>query len=252
MRDWRTAAKLGGLLALAWPLAAQQSIPVVRLECPSSAEPKQQPRLALVLASQHSSPIAGRLALAFTSSAAAPADDPAVQFSAGGRTAIVSLAAGDTRAELAFQSGTVAGTIRVTATLESGGVDVTPSPTPACSVALPARLPAITEVQVEPTATGFNVYVTGYSTPRQVTEARYRFVPKAGYQWAPIEVIIPAETLGPRFTDWYRSGTSAQFGSQFTLLQPFTADQNMHSIGSVYVSLRNQEGLSQEYSASFP
>jgi hypothetical protein len=85
-----------------------------------------------------------------------------------------------------------------------------------------------------------------------VLEARYRFLPQSGYQWDPIEVILPQETLSQKFTDWFRNPTSTQFGSQFTLLQPFTSDQNVHSIGTVYVTLRNQDGTSKEVSAGFP
>ena len=247
-----TIASLGCLLGLVSPLAAQQTIPTVRMECPASVEPAQQPRVALVLAGPYSDPIAGRLTLTFSHTAVNAGDDPAIQFSSGGRTATFTVAAGSTRAEFTLQSGTVAGSIRLTATLEAGGVSVTPSPPPACSIAVPRSAPVITEVVVERTGTGFNVFVTGYSTPRQVLEARYRFLPKAGYTWAPIEVVIPQETLSARFTTWFRGGASTQFGSQFTLRQPFTVGQYVQSIGSVYVTLRNQEGLSAEQSATFP
>lgn len=243
-------------LALAWLIlagtaCAQQSPPAARMECPATAEPTQQPTVALVLAGAYPNAVTGRLTLAFTHSADTPGDDPAIQFAGGARTTTVSIPAGSTRAEAALQSGTVAGAIRITAALEAAGADVTPSPPPACTITVPRRAPAVTQVRVEYTATGFSLYVTGYSTPRQVLEARFRFLPKPGYKWAPIEVVIPPETLSARFINWYWGGSAAQYGSQFTLLQPFTADQNMHSIGSVYVSLRNQEGTSPEYSEGF-
>lgn len=252
MRPTGKTVRVAYLLALGVPLGAQQSIPAVRLECPATVEPAQQPRVALALASAHTAPISGRLTLVFSNAAVNAADDPAIQFSSGGRTASVTLPAGSTRAEAALQSGTVAGTIRLTAALEAQGADVTPSPPPACSIDIARAAPVITEVRVEWTGTGFNVHVTGYSTPRQVLESRFRFLPKPGYQWDPIEAILPQETLSPKFTDWFRNPTSTQFGSQFTLLQPFSSDQNVHSIGTVYVTLRNQEGLSREVSASFP
>lgn len=249
MRAGRAGIVLGCLPAL---LAAQQSIPAARMECPATADPKQQPAVALVLASGHSAPLSVRLTLAFSHNAVNPADDPAIQFSAGGRTASLTLAAGGTRAEAALQSGAVAGTIRVTAALEAGGVNVTPAPAPACAITIPRAAPVVTDIRIERTATGFNLLVTGYSSPRQVLESRYRFTPKPAYQWQLIEVVIPPETLSARFTDWFRGGSSAQFGSQFTMLQPFTSDQNVHTLGTVYVILRNLEGLSKEVSASFP
>ncbi len=247
----RAARALVTLGCLAAPLGAQLRIPA-RMECPASVEPAQQPRVALVLDSPQAATVSGRLALTFAHNAVNGADDPAVQFSGGGRTASFTLAAGRVRAEAALQSGTVAGTIRITATLEAAGAEVTPSPAPACAITLARAAPAITEVRVERTGNGFNLYVTGYATPRQVLEARYRFLPKSGYEWQPIEVVLPQETLSSKFTDWFRSGSSAQFGSQFTLLQPFTADQNAYTIGSAVVTLRNAEGLSAEKSATFP
>lgn len=248
MRAARAILTLGCLAA---PLGAQPRIPA-RMECPASTEPAQQPRVALVLESPQTASVSGRLTLTFTHNAVNAADDPAIQFSGGGRTASFTLAVGSTRAEAALQSGTVAGSIRITAALEAAGADVTPSPAPACTITLARAAPVITDVRVERTGSGFNLYVTGYATSRQVLEARYRFLPKSGYEWQPVEVILPQETLSSRFTDWFRSGTSAQFGSQFTLLQPFTVDQNFYTIGSAVVTLRNAEGLSAEKSATFP
>lgn len=248
MRAARAILTLGCLAA---PLAAQTRI-AARLECPATAAPAEQPKVALALESPQAAPVSGRLTLTFTHNAVNGADDPAIQFSGGGRTASFTLAAGGTRAEAALQSGTVAGTIRITAALESAGTDVTPSPAPACAITVARAAPVITDLRLERTASGFNLYVTGYATPRQVLEARYRFLPKSGYDWQPIEIVLPQETLASRFTDWFRSGASAQFGSQFTLLQPFTVDQNYYTIGSVVVALRNAEGISAEKSATFP
>jgi len=240
------------LLVAAWPLRAQSAPVGATLECPATAEPKQQPRVTLVLAGPYAGQLSGRLTLTFVPNAAIPSDDASLQFSTGGRSPTFTLAAGSTRAEFSLQTGTVAGAIRINATLEAAGVDVTPVAAVACTITLARRVPAVTEVGIGYTATGFNLSITGYSTPRQVTEARFRFLPRPEYNWAPIEIVIPAETIAGKFSDWYRSSASAQFGSQFTLLQPFRVDQNLHTVGSVYVSLRNQEGLSAEQSASFP
>ena len=162
MKPVRETVRLACLLALATPLAASQSIPSARMECPATVQPKQQPTVALVLASGHTASLSVRLTLGFASDAVNPADDPAIQFSAGGHTASLTLPAGGTRAEAALQSGTVAGSIRVTAAIEAAGVDVTPSPSPTCSIPLARSAPLITDVLVERTATGFNLLVTGY------------------------------------------------------------------------------------------
>ena len=110
------------LLVAAWPLRAQLAPVGATLECPATAEPKQQPRVALVLAGPYAGQLSGRLTLTFVPNAAIPSDDASLQFSTGGRTAPLTLAAGSTRAEFSLQTGTVAGAIRINATLEAAGV----------------------------------------------------------------------------------------------------------------------------------
>jgi len=53
-------------------------------------------------------------------------------------------------------------------------------------------------------------------------------------------------------TKWFTSATTAQFGSQFILLLPFTATQgNISTVASVSVELANSQGASQAVGATF-
>ena len=79
----------------------------------------------------------GTLTLDFTSEVFS--DDPAVQFATGGRFVPFRIKSGETTAEfqggareVPFQTGTVAGLIKLTPAFQSeiGGFDVTPDPAP--------------------------------------------------------------------------------------------------------------------------
>lgn len=195
--------------------------------------------------------IAGTARITFTSDAAVNADDPAIQFATGGRTATFRIPAGTTEAVFttanqAIQTGTVAGTITLAVTLESGGVDV---PCNDCqltrTIRIPRSAPVIRGVRIVATGSGFNLEVTGFSTSREITQATFRFT---GSNLGTTEVTVP---VGPVFLQWYQSGQSAQFGSQFLLTQPFTVAGSTADITSVQVTLTNAVGTSQPATANF-
>jgi hypothetical protein len=50
---------------------------------------------------------------------------------------------------------------------------------------------------------------------------------------------------------WYQSAASGRFGSQFTLVLPFTVQGNAAGIDSVGVTLVNKQGSSPGISAKF-
>ena len=97
-----------------------------------SVGPAQQPSVSLSLAAPYPLDVTGKLALSFTSQAFV--DDQAIQFSTGGRSVNFTIPANTMQAifgsgatQLQFQSGTVAGTITVTASLATGTVNLTPA-----------------------------------------------------------------------------------------------------------------------------
>ena len=102
-----------------------------------TVDPAQQPVVELTLPSPYPSPISGQMTLAFSPNADVPNDDPAIQFSTGGRTVSFSIPANDTRAifsnnatNVGFQTGTVAGTISLSIVAQTEGITLNPSPPP--------------------------------------------------------------------------------------------------------------------------
>ncbi len=242
----RTASKTFSLSIELPPLPAVQIVGP-----PDTAEPAQQPVVRLTLASGYPLAITGQLTLTFEPDAVNPSDDPAVVFSTGGRTVNYSIAANATQAtfpaaSLALQSGTVAGAITLRATLQAGGRNITPSPAPVKVSRLLRSAPVIRSVQVERTSSGFDVVIKGFSTPRQITQATFRFTPAAGANLQTTELTLPLTTVAD---PWFQGQESGQYGSQFTLRQPFSVQGDSRAVSAVSVTLTNSVGSSQAASA---
>jgi len=91
--------------------------------------------------------------------------------------------------------------------------------------------------------------VTGYSSPRELTEADVTFTPASGSTLQTTSAIIDLTAVGKQ---WFQGSSSAQYGSQFVLVMPFTATQgSISAVGSVSVVLKNSTGASPASSASF-
>ena len=219
-------------------------------------EPAQQPSLEITLASAHSSPITGQLTLKFTSNADVASDDPAIQFSTGGRSVTFSIPANTTRAvfsngapNIAFQTGTVSGTIELSVSSQSGGGSGTPLPPVSRILTLNRRAPAITRLIIASRSTsGFELAITGFSTPRSLTRATFLFTPAQG---ANLETSTVTLTLGPAAANWFQSQTGTSLGGQFRLSMPFTVQGEVSAIQSVTVTLTNGEGTSAASSVQF-
>jgi hypothetical protein len=213
--------------------------------------PAQQPGLSLQLANSYPLPLTGTITLTFTS-AVGNIDDPAIQFSTGGRTANFTVPAGSTSAvfstaNFAVATGTVAGKITLTLTFQASGEDVTPQPAPIRVLTIPAQAPVITKVAARHTAGGIEVDVTGFSNSRDMASAAFQFQASAGTSLQASQVTVQVD---PIFGAWYNDATSQQFGSQFTFTQPFTISGNAAGITNVSVTLTNKEGTSTAVSAS--
>ncbi len=223
-----------------------------------TVNPAQQPRVGLALASAYPLPISGTLTLRFTPNAVinANADDPAIQFSTGSRTINFTIAANSTQAvfgtasDVQFSTGTVAGTITVTATLQQGSTDITPSPAPSRSVQIARQAPALdnNSVKVVRNASGFEVQIITLSTPRQVTRARFEFGSAPGSSLQAFDFPVSVDAA---FTSWYNQTASAPFGSSFRYVQPFTVQGDATKVTMVTVTLTNSVGDSQRITVSF-
>jgi hypothetical protein len=213
---------------------------------PATNPPATQPFLQVTLANPYPVTVTANLTLTFAP--ASGADDPSIQFSTGGRTAQIVIPAGSTTglSNLGIQTGTVAGTITISAQLLAGTVNVTPVPAPTISIIVSAGPPVITSVSAARTSTGFTVMVTGYASNRDVDSGLYQFSASEGASLLTSQV---STAITPLFTTWYGSSSSAPFGSQFTLTQPFTVSGSTSSILSVIVTLTNALGTSPAGSA---
>ena len=236
-------------LTVTLPVAPTASVAITD---PSAIGPAQQPTFDVQLNAAYALTITGTVTLTFTPNAVNAANDPAIQFSGGGRTLNFTITAGQTRAFPttlpSIQTGTVAGQIDLSVSYSAGGQNITPSPAPVRSVTVARAAPKINTVQVVRVAGGFNVLVTGFSTPRQVTQAVFAFTPSSGGNLQTTQVTIPVD---PTFTTWYMGTSSPQFGSSFLYTQPFTVQGSVSDITSVSVTLSNATGTSTAVSANF-
>jgi len=169
-------------------------------------------------------------------------DDPTVMFATGGRTAHLTVPAGATVSltSVGVQVGTVAGTITITAQLQVGTTDVTPSPAPKITIRINAAPPTISSATATRNATGFTVVVTGFAPDREITSAQFTFNPAPGSTLQTTSLTVAVDAV---FGPWF-SGPGVAFGSQFTFTQPFTIQGSAQSIVSVTITLVNKLGSS--------
>jgi hypothetical protein len=218
-----------------------------------TVEPGVQPAAGITIAQAYPLDITGRLALSFTSDAFS--DDPAIQFSTGGRTINFTIPAGSTTAvfgrdqtEVQFQTGTVAGTITLGATFTTGAVDLTPVPAPVKTLTVPGAAPRLRGVQIgSRSATSFEVVVTGFSTLRSVTDLALQFAAAAGGNLQTSSLSVNVDVP---FSTWYRGGGSVQFGSQFTAVIAIQVSGDINAVQSVTVTASNARGASAPVSVN--
>ena len=112
---------------------------------PATANPGTQSGVQVGMASAYPVPVTVTLTLVFTPDSGA--DDPAVQFSTGGRTVVIQVPAGTTTlvGSAALQTGTVAGAIVITAQLSAAGQNITSPPAPQQTVRIAAAAPSISQ-----------------------------------------------------------------------------------------------------------
>lgn len=217
----------------------------------ATAGPAQQPAFGIRLNQAYPVTLNGLVRLTFTPDRFG--DDPAVLFSNGSRTMPFTIPAGQQTADFgsipaAFQTGTVAGNIALTASLLVDGRDVTPDPMPRHIVRIGPLAPVISKLEIIRTSSGFELVVTGYSTPRQMSQAVIKLTPASGQSLATGEFTLPLENA---FTSYYGGTASAPYGSQFRLVIPFFVPQGVSGLGSVSVTLTSPVGSSNTASANF-
>ena len=208
---------------------------------PGSLSPAQQYPITITLSGTYPAPITGQAILTF-----APESGPTdrtVQFASGGTIANFTIPVGSTTNDLplAVQTGTVAGAITVSLRLVAGGIDITPSPAPFINGQIARAAPVIRSVTVNRSGNTLNLVITGYSTAREVTQGVFAFNAASGQtlQSSASSITIDMNTL---FSNWFQDPNNSQFGSVFTLTQPFTVTGDVNAVIPTKVTLTNRTG----------
>jgi hypothetical protein len=215
---------------------------------PSTANSAALVSFDVALSAPYARVVTGQVTLTFQPSGPAARDDPSIQFSTGGRTLSFTIAAGNTHATfpasmVAFQSGTLAGTITLTVSSDLPGV------TPSSAATVPPTAPGIQSTTVVTNGTGFQVQIAGFSNSRDLTAASFHFTAASGQTLQTSDLTVDLSSLA---SQWYSGTSSSQFGGAFLLVVPFTVQQGASSgLASVSVQLRNTQGTSSAGSASF-
>jgi hypothetical protein len=211
------------------------------LGLPQTADPAQQLTLRVSLDAPFPAAITGQAILSFAPDAGA--GDSTIQFASGGRTANFTIRADTTDAvsdvPLAIQTGTVAGTITVSIRLQAGGIDITPPAMPSTRIRIERLAPVIRSARVVRTSNGLAIEITGFTTPREVTQMSVTFAAATGQTLQSSTVNVPVEEL---FNRWFQDSTSSQYGSQFFFSQPFTITGDANAVTARSVTLTNRVG----------
>ncbi|MCX6620601.1 MAG: Ig domain-containing protein, partial [Acidobacteria bacterium] len=229
------------------------ALPVVALAgLAEVVAPLTQPALTLSLEGKYPVPVSGELRLTFVGDDGL--DDPAAQFSTGGRTATFTIPANTDLAgfavpRLALATGTSAGLISLTVRLSAGGEDITPVPAPVRSARIAPLAPVVSSVKATRSGTALTIVVMGYVTSKQVTSLTYTFLPAPGGNFQATTLVSSVEAL---FSGYFRSAAALPFGSEFQCTQTFNIAGDPASIGSVSVVLTNKLGNSLTVSIPLP
>jgi hypothetical protein len=169
--------------------------------------------------------------------------DSTIQFSSGGRTVDFEIPAGSTDISLPnveLQTGTAAGTIRISVRLLSNGVvDITPTPAPNFTARIERAAPQIRTARMTRNGSTLTVEISGFSTAREITQAVFRFRAAPGNSLRASEVTVAVEDL---FSRYFQDSASARFGSQFIFRQPFTIEGDANAVTAESVTLTNRVG----------
>jgi hypothetical protein len=228
------------------------NLPTISVTGPVAPMPTQNANVEVRLGGPTPAALNGTLTLSFAPAAGIPAGykDPALQFVSGGPTLDFTVPAQSATVTLpqngAIQQGTVAGDINIVLTrLIAGSVNVLPQPAPSRTITVPRLSPVIVPNSVRiinVTANTFEVDVTAYSTPREMSMATFTFAaaPGTGIEGsASFSVDVRNEV-----SQWYARTESLPFGSLLRLRARFTITGDPNSLRTATVTLANSVGMS--------
>ena len=227
---------------------ALPTVPTIKLSVSTTqSQPANQIPVQIMIDKAYSGPISGQVSIAFVP-AIQGATDPAIQFSSGGSAATFTIPAGQTTAvysaqslaSLALATGTLAGTITLSAQVQAFGLDVTPQPAPTQSIGVTPSVPVISQLQLTTNGQTITIQIIGFSTTRELTQAAFNFGTSQGN--ATLQTAQFVITVGSAFSTWYKDPASNAFGSQFLYAQSFTVQGDASAVTLQTVALTNQVG----------
>jgi sugar lactone lactonase YvrE len=238
----------------------QAAIEVINIT--TTVPPAEQPIARVTLSSPSPCAVSGQLSLSFTdNSDASLNNNPEIVFikdsnssstinftvAQGAQSAQFSgLPAGTPGDQAIFQSGTVAGSIRLITSMTCGGA---PFPELQRDLTVPRTVPVISSLTVSLTTGGFDLVILGYSSSRSLQTANFSFAPRPG---SSLSNAVHSLNINNPAATWYADSQSFPFGSKFKMTVPFTYSGDISAIGSVTVNIGNVIGSSDSKSANFP
>ena len=213
---------------------------------PAMVNPAQQLPLALSLSRASPVAISGTLNIAFASSAAVPADDPAVQFSTGGRSINFTFLPTPPfllPSQSSLLTGTVAGTITMIGRIQNGPANLL-----LASAGVRSLIPQIKSVTANRVTDGLKVQITGYSSERRLTTIDFAFDVRTA---AGMQRVNLSRSVEQDFRTWYQSQASLPFGSTFLFEQSFGVQGDLTGIDAVTITLTNGQGSATSSRVAF-
>jgi hypothetical protein len=209
-----------------------------------------QPAVGLTTSAPYPLEITGVMTLTFGSSVGGTGEEARFAPS-GSRTLSFTVPANTTQATFqtanaAIITGTVAGTITLTASMSATGQNITPSPAPTRTITVDAAVPVITSVTLQQVTGGINVVVQGYSNTREVSSGSFTFTVSSSTPAALVQVTVP---LTSAYTTWFNNSASNATGGQFRLTVPFSVTGSATAVTKVSVTLTNSRGASAAVSS---
>lgn len=203
----------------------------ISLEIDSSAS-AQQGRLSIKLASTSRTSGGGSVQMAFQPDAGG--NDPATVFSTGGRSAVFTIAQGDTTARfgslpyVAFQTGTTAG--RIVFTLQLGGK------TSQAALVIPPAPPGLEKPTALRNGAELDVRLSGFDNTRTAGRISFTFLDREG------NVLGTGPIRVDQSEDFRKFFEASDLGGLFALRAVFPVSGPSEQIDAVEIELANSAG----------
>ncbi len=221
-----------------------QPAPTITATLSATVNAGDQPIISIVLSNPYQLPITVTATLQISPSYGSVTD---LLFANGSRTTQIVIPANTTQAQLPFQAGTLAGTIQITLGLQAGGADITPNPAPSATTQVAAAAPVIKSVTSSAINGGFQLTITGASTPHDMKSAAFHFTAAGGSTLQLTDATLDISNI---FTQWYQNASSLPTGSQFSMNLPVLVTGDVATIASVSVVMTNSVGSSSSASVT--